>query len=388
VFVVAEVALALVLLVGAALLLTTFQQLRQVDPGFDARHALVVPAFLPDWKYASADQRRTFFRRAVSELAAVPGVEAVGASNALPFSGDNSSGSLAIEGQPAPAPSARPNADRRSVTPGYFAAMGMHLRAGRAFAASDDERAPLVVIVSRAFAERYWPGQDAIGKRLKLARYESKAPFRTVVGVIDNVRHGSLQREARPVIYMPHAQGPDGAMQLVVRSAGTPSSIAGSIRDAMKRLDADLPATELRPLTELVVGSLAETELAMSLLGTFALLAIALASAGIYGVMAYAVAQRRMEFGIRVALGASPRDVLRLVGRQGLRLTTLGVALGLVGAWLTSSVLRDMIYGVRATDPFVYITAAALLSAIGMAACAVPALRAVRVDPIVALRAN
>jgi putative ABC transport system permease protein len=387
-FVVAEIALAMVLLVGAALLLATFQQLRRVDPGFDPQHALVVPAFLPDWKYQTDEQARTFFRRADTELAALPGVQAVGATNALPFSGDNSSGSLTIEGQPPPSFATRPNADRRAVTPGYFAAMDMHLRAGRVFADRDDERAPLVVIVSRAFAERYWPGADAVGKRLKLGRYESQAPLRTVVGVVENVRHGSLQHEARPVVYYPHAQGPTGGMQLVVRSTGAPSSVAGSVRDAMKRLDPDLPAAELRPLSALVAGSLADAELGMSLLGTFALLAIALASAGIYGVMAYAVAQRRMEFGIRLALGASRRDLLTLVGRQGVRLTGAGVAIGLIGAWLTSSVLRDMIFGVRPTDPLIYLTTAALLSSIGLAACAIPALRAMRVDPIVALRCD
>jgi putative ABC transport system permease protein len=387
-FVIGEVALAMMLLIGAILLLTTFRQLRRVDPGFDPRHALVVPAFLPDWKYQTTGQQRAFFQRAATELAALPGVEAVGATNALPFSGDNSSGSLTIEGQPPPTPATRPNADRRSVTPGYFAAMGMHVRAGRAFTTSDDERAPLVVIVSRAFAERYWPGQDAVGKRLKLGRYESDPPLRTVVGIVENVRHRSLQREARPVVYYPHAQGPDGGMQIIVRSSGSPASIAGSVREAMKRLDPDLPVTELRPLTELVAGSLADAEIALSLLGTFALMAIALASAGIYGVMAYTVAQRRMEFGIRLALGASRRDLLTLVGRQGIRLTAIGVASGLAGAWLTSSVLRDMIYGVRPTDPAIYVGAACVLSCIALAACVVPALRAMRVDPIVALRAE
>jgi predicted permease len=264
--------------------------------------------------------------------------------------------------------------------------MGMRLRAGRVFSNADDEHAPLVVIVSRAFAERYWPGQDAVGKRVKLGRYESTAPFRTVVGIVDNVRHGSLQQEARPVVYYPHAQGPDAAMQLVVRSTGTPASVAGAVRDAMGRLDPDLPATELRPLTEFVSGSLANTEIVLSLLGTFALMAIALAAAGIYGVMAYAVAQRKVEFGIRLALGASRRDLLTLIGRQGLRLTGIGIVAGVGGAWLMSSVLRDMIYGVRPTDPLVYISTAVVLAAIALAACAVPALRAMSVDPIVTLR--
>jgi putative ABC transport system permease protein len=386
-FVVAELALAMVLFVGAGLLLATFQQLRRVDPGFDATHALVVPAFLPDWKYASADQQRAFFRRADTELAAVPGVVAVGATNSVPLSGDNSSGALTIEGQRPPTPSARPNADRRSVTPGLFEAMGMRLQAGRRFTSADDERAPLVVVISRAFAERYWPGQDAVGKRLKLGRYESDAPWRTVVGIVNNVQHASLQGQPRPVLYFPHAQGPEGDMQLVVRTRASPASIAAGVRDAMHRLDPDLPATELKPLGDLVEGALASAELSLSLLSTFALMAILLAAAGVYGVMAYAVAQRKLEFGIRLALGASRRDLLGLVGRQGLRLTAAGVAIGVIGASLMSSLLRGMMYGVRPTDPIVLVGTAAVLTCVALTACFVPALRAIRLDPISALRA-
>src|SRR5260221_3794182 len=218
-FVVAEIALAMILLVGASLLLATFSHLKRLDPGFDASHALVVPAFLPAWKYATPQAQRSFFERAAVALAAVPGVTAVGATNALPLSGDNSSGSLTIEGQPAPSPATRPNADRRSVTPGYHDAMGIRLQAGRLFTAADDQHAPLVVIVSRAFADRYWPNQSAVGKRLKLARFETEAPWRTVVGIVNDVQHASLSGRPRPVAYYPHAQGPNGDMQLVVRAS-------------------------------------------------------------------------------------------------------------------------------------------------------------------------
>jgi putative ABC transport system permease protein len=345
-----------------------------------------VPAFLPEWKYPTRAALREFFVRADAGLAAVPGVVAVGATNALPLSGDNTSGSLTIEGQPAPTPATRLNADRRAVTPGYFAALSMHLLAGRLFTPADDERAPLVVVVSRGFADRYWPGQEAVGKRLKLARFEADAPFRTVIGVVNNVRHANLATEPRPVVYYPHAQGPESGMQLVVRSTSSPAAIAGAVRDALQRLDPDLPATELKPLSDLVLGSLMDTEIATSLLGSFALLAVLLAAAGVYGVMAYAVAQRTNEFGIRVALGASPRDLVRLVGRQGLALTVAGVAIGLVAARLASSALTGMIYGVQPSDPVVYMSTAGILAAIALGACIIPALRALRVDPIVALR--
>jgi putative ABC transport system permease protein len=304
-FVVAEVALAVVLLVGAGLLLATFGHLRRVDPGFDVSGALVVPAFLPTWKYPTADAQRTFFDRAVRELAAVPGVASVGATNALPLSGDNSSGALAIEGAGAPTPATRPNADRRSITPEYFDAMLIRILAGRGFTAADDQHAPLVVVVSRGFANLYWPNQDPIGKRVKLGRYESLAPWRTVVGVVKDVHHAALGEDPRPVVYVPYAQGPNPWMQLVVRAQSTPAAIAGAVREAMHRIDADLPVAELRPMSAYVSDALGDTEVALSLLGLFALMAVALAAAGIYGVMAYAVAQRRLEFGIRLALGAS-----------------------------------------------------------------------------------
>jgi putative ABC transport system permease protein len=387
-FVVAEVALAMILLVGASLLLVTFGHLRRVDPGFETSHALVVPAFLPEWKYPTAATQRAFFDRAVQELTAVPGVTAAGATNALPLSGDNWSGALTIEGMPPPTPATRPNADRRAITPGFPDALGLHLQSGRLFTAADNERAPLVVIVSRAFADRYWPNQPPIGKRVKLARFEAEGPWRTVVGVMNDVQHVALSGRPRPVVYYPLAQNPTGSMQIVVRAAGSPSAIAAGVRTAMQRVDADLPVAELRPMSYFVSGALGDTEVALSLLGSFALMAMALAAAGIYGVMAYAVAQRRTEFGIRLALGAAPRDLLRLVGVQSLRLTAIGIAIGLAGAWLTSSLLGDLVQGVRVTDPRVFAATAVLLALVAMASCLVPALRATRVDPNEALRAN
>ena len=380
-FVVSEVALATMLLVGATLLLATFEHLRRVDPGFDARHALVVPAFLPSWKYPTPESQRAFFDRATRELAAVPGVAAVGATGALPLSGDNTSGSLTIEGMPAPTPATRPNADRRVVTPGLHDALGIHLQQGRLFTSADSERAPMVVIVSRGFADRYWPNQNPIGKRLKLGRFETEAPWRTVVGVVADVQHESLTGRPRPVVYYPHAQNPNGSMQLVVRATSTPAAITAGVRESLRRIDRDLPLDQLRPMTYYISGALADSEVALSLLGSFALMALALAAAGIYGVMAYAVGQRRVEFGIRLALGASPRDLLRLVASHGLRLTAIGIALGLAGARMTTMLLQDLVEGIAVTDVRVFGATAAALIVIAMTACLFPALKAAHVDP-------
>jgi putative ABC transport system permease protein len=386
VFVTAEIALALVLLVGAGLLLTSFRHLRAIEPGFDASRVLTAPAYLPDWKYDSADKQREFFRRAVSAIGSLPGVASVAAVNALPLSGDNSSGSVAVEGAPAPNPAERPNADRRAITPDYFSAMGIGLLRGRSLRASDDERAQRVAVVSREFADQHWPRQDAIGKRLKLGRYESAAPWLTVVGLATDVRHSSLSERPQPVVYYPHAQIPDGGMVLVIRSEGAPASIADAVRRALRHLDPDLPADQLRPLDEIVRASTFDEQLEFSLLAAFAALALLLAAAGVYGVMSYAVSQRFQEFGIRLALGASRADILRLVARQGVTLTLMGLVLGLLGARVAASALTSLLVGVGAGDPVVFAGTTALLAAIALAACVIPARRALHVSAVTALR--
>jgi putative ABC transport system permease protein len=388
VFAAAEIALALILLVGAGLLLATFRNLRHVDAGFDPSNVVTSPAYLPEWKYATPDQQRTFFARAVSELTNIPGVTAVAAVNALPLSGNNSSGSITLEGFPPPPPNQRESADRRAITPAYFSAMGIHLLQGRAFTDADNERAPGVVIVSRSLAEHYWPGASPIGKRLKLGRYASDAPWITIVGVVADVRHGTLAKASRQVVYYPHAQIPGGGMELVVRSAGGPAAVTNAVREAIRRLDPDLPVDSIRPLSDIVRTSLFNQELELTLLGTFALLAVVLAAAGIYGVMTYAIAQRVQEFGIRLALGATGTDIIRLVAGYGLRLTGVGITVGMAGAWLGSSVLSDLLYGIKPTDPVVFASTAALLAAIALSACVIPARRALRVDPITALRSE
>ncbi len=385
-FAAAEIALALVLLVGAGLLLASFRNLRHVDAGFDPSHVMTAPAFLPEWKYETPDVQRSFFRRAVAELQNIPGVTAAAGVNVLPLTGDNASGAFTPEGWPPPPPGQRESADRRAVTPRYFEAMGVRLLRGRAFTDADDERAPQVAIVSRALAEHYWAGADPIGKRLKLTRYAADAPWLTIVGVAADVRHGTLAQPSRQVVYFPHAQRPDSGMELVVRTAGAPGSVSGGIRDVLRRLEPDLPVDGLRPMSEIVRRSLGDEALEFQLLGAFALMALVLAAVGIYGVIAYAISQRTQEFGIRLALGASRTDIIRLVAGYGLRLTVTGIAAGAVAAWMATSLLTDLLFGIAPRDPVVFTATTGLLFAVGLAACILPARRALKLSPVMALK--
>jgi putative ABC transport system permease protein len=380
-----EIAIAFVLLASAGLLMVSFHQLRHVDAGFDPSNVVTAPAYLPGWKYATADQQRAFFSRAVTDLANLPGVAAAAAVNVLPLSGNNSSGAMTAEGFPPPPPGQRESADRRAITPSYFAALGVRFVDGRAFTDADNERSQPVAIVSRSLAQHYWPRGSAIGKRLKLARYESPRPWLTIVGVVADVRHGTLAQPSRQVVYYPLAQNPSEGMELVIRSAGPSSAIIPGVRDAVRRLDPDLPV-DVQPLSELVRASLLDQRIEFTLLGTFALFALGLAAAGIYAVMGYAISQRIQEFGIRVALGADAFDIIRLVGGYAGRLTAAGLASGALAFYLSSSLLSDMVYGVAPRDPVVAGSAGALLAAVAMGACIMPARRAIRVDPITALR--
>jgi len=387
-FAAAEIALALVLLVGAGLLLATFRNLRHVDPGFDPAHVLTAAAYLPDWKYTTPEQQRAFFRRVTSDLRNISGVTAAAAVNVLPLSGNNASGAMTLEGFPPPPPNQRESADRRMITPDYFSAMGIRLVAGRTFTDRDDERSPGVVIVSRSLAEHYWPGASPIGKRLKLARYTATAPWLTIVGVVADVRHGTLAAASRQVAYFPHAQRPSGGMELVIRTAATDPSVATAIRDVIHRMDPDLPVDAITPMTEIVRASLSDRELEFAVLGTFALIAVVLATTGIYGVMTYTISQRAQEFGIRLALGASPRNIVQLVSAEGLRLTLAGTLVGLAGAWAGSQMLGGLLFGIGPSNPVILASAAALLAFTALAACVVPGLRAVRVDPLTSLRSQ
>jgi len=388
IFAATEIALALILVTSAGLLLVSFQNLRHVDAGFDPSNVVTIPAYLPEWKYASPESQRAFFVRATAELAAVPGVRTAAAVNVLPLSGDNSSGAITPEGVPPPPPGQRESADRRAITPSYFDALGIRILEGRAFTGADNEHTQPVAIVSRSFAQHYWAGSSAIGRRLKLTRYTEQAPWLTIVGVAADVRHGNLAQTSRQVVYYPHQQRPTEGMELVVRSDAGAALVIPALRDTIRHLDPDLPVDTVRPMTDIVRTSLLDREVEFALLGAFAAFALVLAAAGIYGVMAYAIGQRIQEFGIRLALGATSYDIIRLVGGYGARLALSGLAIGLAGAALAGRLLRDLLFAVEPADPRILVAAVVLLGAVSMAACVIPARRALRVDPIAALRAE
>jgi putative ABC transport system permease protein len=386
--VVAELALALVLLAGAGLLVKGFWRLRSVEPGFDAANVLTMRIELPEARYRDTRAQTEFRRRALEAVNALPGVEAAMVSE-VPLGGSSLHHNFLIEGRPPAAEGDEPDLYSRSVGGDYFRVMGVPVREGRALDARDREGAPLVGVVNEAFAREYFGGRSPLGARVRWARMEGEPRWIEVVGVVGDVRHFGLHRPEEPAIYTPYAQSLQPWkrwMNLVVRAEGDPARAADSVKARVWSVDPQIPLTKVRTMEEVAAGSVARQRFNLTLLAVFACAALLLASVGVYGVVSYAVAQRTHEFGVRLALGARAADVLRLVLRQGLVYAAVGVALGLAGALALSRVMESLLYGVSATDPFVYAAASALLAAVALLACLVPALRATRVDPVEALR--
>ncbi len=387
--VVAEIALSLVLLVGAGLLLKSFVRLRAINPGFDPDGVLTLSVALPQAKYATPAAQAGFFQQFLTRTAAAPGVEASAGVFPLPFSGDNARANFEIEGQPAASAGETPNALSCIITPDYLRALHIPLRNGRAFTERDTASAPRVVLINETFARRFFAGTDPIGRRLTVASFADLAKPATceIVGIVGDVKHNGLDDEAEAECYLPYQQATLSFMSLIVRSKnGNPTALVAGAREAVAQLDKDLPITDIKPMTAWLAASVAPRRFNLLLLGAFGLLALCLATVGIYGVMSYAVAQRTHELGIRLALGAQPRDVLRLVVGQGLMLTLLGVAAGLLGALALTRVLASLLFSVTATDPLVFAGMALLLMLVALGACYLPARRATKVDPLIALR--
>jgi putative ABC transport system permease protein len=382
--VVAEVALSLVLAAGTGLLLRSFWNLVHVDTGLRAQGVLTVPVSLTDGTYGEPARQATFIRDAVARLARIPGAVSAGAISVLPMGGGGSATRFYVMNRPVPARGEEPRGDIRSVTPGLLATMGLPLLAGRDFSDRDTAGRPTAVIVSRSVAQEYWPGQDPIGKRIRMS-WEGD-PEGEVVGVVADVRLTSLDRAPRPTLYWAHEQVPVRSMTLMVRTTGRPETLASSVRQELAALDRELPPGAQRTFEDVVAGSLERQQFLLRLLGAFAGAALLLAAVGIYGVMSYSVLERVPEVGVRVAIGASPADIVRLVLREGLVLGLLGVGIGVIVSTFAAGALRSLLFEVAPRDPASLAAVSVLLLLATLTAAWLPSRRASRVDPIKALR--
>ena len=382
--VVAEVALALILLIGAGLLFKSLQRVLAVDPGFQPGQRLTAQISLPAVKYPNNSARAAFIGGLLGRIRALPGVREAAGTMLLPLMGGTSTRSFWVEDyQPAPGQST-PLCDFRAVTPGFVRAMGMRLLRGREFDQRDVEGAPLAVMVDEKTARRFWPSADPVGKRLRFGG--PQGPLRTVVGVVGSVKNASLEGTPREQIYAPYAQQAPSDVFLVVHTTLPPMDLVRGIRTDLAAMDRDLPLYLVRPLAEVVEESLWSKRLPMQMLALFSAVALGLAAVGIYGVISYSVSQRIHEIGIRMALGAERSSVLSMVVRQGMTLALAGVCVGLVGSFALTRFMKAMLYGVSALDPAIYASLTLVLCLVAAAACYVPARRATRVDPLVALR--
>lgn len=383
--VVAEIALALVLLIGAGLMIRSLQHLQAVDPGFDSAQLLTLRFSLPAQKYHS-EQAATFNQQLRERLQTLPGVQAVALSSDLPLSGNTSAGPVELEGQSVVPAGSEIRMYRHRVTPGFFATLSIRLVKGRDFTADDHAQAPKVIIVSESLAQRYWPGQDPIGKRLR--EHGSDNPWWSIVGVAAEVKYRGLPQNpnADPDVYFPLLQRPTNNLSLAVRVEADPAGLINAIRSELQKLDPDLPVFSVTTMAQQVARQTTQARFSTWLLSIFGGLALVLAAVGIYSVMAYAVEQRTHEIGIRLALGAKTGDVLKLVIGQGMKLALLGVALGVGAALALTQLLTRLLFGVAAADPLTYAVIAVALASVALLACWLPARRATRVDPLVALR--
>jgi putative ABC transport system permease protein len=385
--VVAQVSLAVVLLVGAGLLLRSIARLAAIDPGFDPTNLLTVTVDLPSATYPDGVRQSAFFDQLLERVRGLPGVKAASAVSYVPLIPQGAATSFTVVGRPEPAAGQAPVADIRIIEPGYFETMRIPLLRGRALNSADGAAAPPVVMINQTMARQLWPGENPIGQRVKISWWNPEAQPE-IVGVVGDVHVATLDGDFKPMIYYPATQSPSGGMTVVIRHSGAVAPVAGQVRAAVRELDPNLPVTELGTMYAKLTQSMSDRRYPMFLLLIFAGLAVALASVGIYGVLSYGVSQRTREIGVRMALGARSEEVLRLVISGGLRLTLIGVVLGAAIAAFAVRTLDKLLYGVPATDPVTFGAVALLLTAVALLACYLPARRAARVDPMVALRAE
>jgi putative ABC transport system permease protein len=380
----AQLAIATVLVIGAGVLVRSFIEILRADLGVKPDGVVTMKLELPGDKFPEGEQRRAFFHELLRRVETLPGVTVAGAVDSLPMSGRYNGGRFQIVGQPPFEKGKEPHAVWRIATPNYFPAIGIELRKGRLFNAQDDAQAPRVVLVNEAFAARYLKGSDAVGRHIGFG--DAKSGSSEIVGVVADVMNEDLDGFEEPGVYMPFAQSPSFRTTLVIRSSGAHAPIAPAVRGTLAALDPRLPLSEIKTMEQVVYERRSPKEVMMWGMGAFAVMALLMALVGTYAVMAYAVSQRTHEIGVRMALGALPADILKLVLRRGLSLVLLGVGLGLAGAYALTRALEGLLYKVTATDPLAFTIVSLLLASVALLACYVPARRAMKVDPTVALR--
>jgi putative ABC transport system permease protein len=387
VLVVSEVALAIVLLAGAALMIRSFENLVHLDPGFRADHVLVLRTPIQMQKYDTQARRTAFYDQVLEKVERLPGVVAAGYTTWIPLTNEGGATGITIQGHPEPAPGQMPIPNARVVSRNYMATLRMKLVAGRLFDEHDGSGTPLVALINQAMERSFWPGENPIGKQFKRGTFRADAPWITIVGIVGDVHQAGPAAPARAEMYLPYQQQeffpPD---YLAVRASGDPLLLAEPLRQHVWSVDKQQPVADVMPFEQLVGENLAPRRMQASLLGGFAGLALLLASIGIYAVLSFVVTQRTQEIGVRVALGADSRDVLRMVFSHGLRLFAIGAALGLAAALALSRTMSHLLYGISASDPVSFLTVTFVLGAVTLLACYLPARRAMQVDPLVALR--
>jgi putative ABC transport system permease protein len=393
-FIVSEIALSLMLLVAAGLLLKSFGQLRGVNPGFDANHVLAVRLSLPAARYSSGASVKTFYDKMAPRIVGLPGVDGVSAASALPLSGLIARTTFTIAGHAPASASETPFAQHRWLGPGYFETMKIPLVRGRDITDSDNEHAPGAIIIDRALQRKYFGAEDPLGQHVLIDMGDGN-PARdyAVVGIVEDVKHTGLTDEPTPTLYGAIPQAPKSAvpfiannLSLVVRTGIEPEALASTVRRELRNVDVDVATAGVRPMHQFLASAVAARRFNMELIGVFAATALLLAAAGLYAVIAYLVSQRTREIGIRLALGATPRHVVRLMMGQGMKLTLIGVAIGVVGAIAVTRLMRSLLFAVAPTDLMTFGISSIVLIVIALLACFIPARRATKVDPLVALR--
>jgi len=383
-FVVAETALAIVLLIGSGLLIRSFARLQQVNVGFNPARLLIAQIGLPRAQYVKPEQWISFYKQTLERMNALPGAQEAAVAVPLPLSDSYINLAFEIEGRPPHSKSDSPTADFVAISPNYFHVMQVPLLRGREFSNADSENGPQVCVISSSLAQQLFPRENALGQRILIGYPASSA--REIVGIVGDVKDSDLAARESAQIYVPFVQNPFWAADIAVRSYGNPSALGGALRAQIREIDSALPVAEVRPMAEVIGSSVAQPRFRTALLSLFGAAALLLAAIGIYGVLAYTVAQQTREIGIRMALGANPGKVMRLVLARGLRLAGAGTVIGVLAALMLTQLLNSLLFGVSATDPLTFAAVAGLLLGVAFLACYVPARRAMRVDPMVALR--